>query len=80
MLLRRIAGLTLGFVAFAFLVIQFEFVRSVGVSLLASAGVFSVVVGLAAQKSLSGIIGGIQFSIAQPVRVSDQVVVEGRVR
>jgi len=76
-LLRRIAGLTLGFVAFAFLVVQFEFVRSVGVSLLASAGVFSVVVGLAAQKSLSGIIGGIQFSIAQPVRVADEVVIEG---
>ncbi len=76
-LLRRIAGLTVGFVAFAFLVIQFEFVRSVGVSLLASAGVFSVVVGLAAQRSLSGIIGGIQFSIAQPVRVADEVVVEG---
>jgi small-conductance mechanosensitive channel len=77
MLLRRIAGLTIGFVSFAFLVVQFEFVRSVGVSLLASAGVFSVVVGLAAQRSLSGIIGGIQFSIAQPVRVADQVVVEG---
>ncbi len=76
-LLRRVAGLTFGFVAFAFLVIQFQFVRSVGISLLASAGVFSVVVGLAAQKTLSGIIGGIQFSIAQPVRVSDQVVVEG---
>jgi small-conductance mechanosensitive channel len=76
-LLRRVAGLTIGFVAFAFLVIQFQFVRSVGVSLLASAGVFSVVVGLAAQKTLSGVISGIQFSIAQPVRVSDQVVVEG---
>jgi small-conductance mechanosensitive channel len=76
-LLRRVAGLAVGFVAFAFLVIQFEFVRSVGISLLASAGVFSVVVGLAAQKSLSGIIGGIQFSISQPVRVTDQVVVEG---
>jgi small-conductance mechanosensitive channel len=47
------------------------------VSLLASAGVASVVVGLAAQRSLSAIIGGIQFSFAQPVRVGDQVVVEG---
>ena len=75
-LLRRIAGLTIGFVAFAFLVVQFDFVRSFGVSLLASAGVFSVVLGFAAQRSLGGIIGGIQFSIAQPVRVSDQVVVE----
>jgi small-conductance mechanosensitive channel len=76
-LLRRIAGVTVGFVAFAFLVIQFDFVRSVGVSILASAGVFSLVVGLAAQRTLGAIIGGIQFSVAQPVRVSDHVVVEG---
>ena len=46
-------------------------------SLLASAGVASVVVGLAAQKSLGAIIGGIQFSFAQPVRMGDSVVVEG---
>jgi small-conductance mechanosensitive channel len=76
-LLRRVASVTIAFVTAAFILIQFEFVRSVGVSLLASAGVASVVVGLAAQKSLSAIIGGIQFSFAQPVRVGDQVVVEG---
>ncbi len=76
-LLRRIVGVTIGCLAIAVVFLQFEFVRSVGLSLLASAGVVSVVVGLAAQKSLGTIIGGIQFSIAQPVRVSDQVVVEG---
>jgi small-conductance mechanosensitive channel len=76
-LLRRVASVTIAFVTAAFILIQFEFVRSVGVSLLASAGVASVVVGLAAQKSLSAIIGGIQFSFAQPVRVGDQVVAEG---
>jgi small-conductance mechanosensitive channel len=76
-LLRRILGVTIGALAIAVVFLQFEFVRSVGLSLLASAGVVSVVVGLAAQKSLGTIIGGIQFSIAQPVRVSDQVVVEG---
>ncbi len=31
----------------------------------------------AAQKSLGAIVGGIQFSIAQPVRIGDQIVVEG---
>jgi small-conductance mechanosensitive channel len=77
LLLRRVASVTIGFFAGAFVLIQFEFVRSVGVSLLASAGVVSVVVGLAAQRSLAAIIGGIQFSVAQPVRVGDQVVVEG---
>jgi small-conductance mechanosensitive channel len=76
-LFRRLAGLLVGSVAFAFLVEQFEFVRSVGVSLLASAGVFSVVLGLAAQRSLGAIIGGLQFSFAQPVRVSDHILVEG---
>ncbi len=77
MLLRRVASVTVGFLAVAFVLMQFDFVRSVGVSLLASAGVASVVVGLAAQKSLSAIIGGVQFSFAQPVRVGDAVVVEG---
>ncbi len=77
MLLHRVASVTIAFVATAVVLVQFDFVRNLGVSLLASAGVVSVVVGLAAQKSLSAIIGGIQFSAAQPVRMGDQVVVEG---
>jgi small-conductance mechanosensitive channel len=75
-LFRRVAGVTLGFVAGAVILLQFEFVRSVGVSLLASAGVLGVVVGVAAQRSLAAVIGGIQFSVAQPVRMGDEVVVE----
>ncbi len=76
-LLRRVAGVSLGFLAGAVVLLQFELVRSVGVSLLASAGVLGVVVGVAAQRSLAAIVGGIQFSVAQPVRMADQVVVEG---
>jgi small-conductance mechanosensitive channel len=76
-LLRRVAGISLGFIAGAIILLQFEFVRSVGVSLLASAGVLGVVFGVAAQRSLAAIVGGIQFSVAQPVRMADQVVVEG---
>ncbi|HEX4446825.1 MAG TPA: mechanosensitive ion channel family protein, partial [Polyangiaceae bacterium] len=76
-LLRRVAGIVIGFVSAAVVLLQFDLVRSVGVSLLASAGVLGVVVGIAAQRSLGGIIGGIQFSVAQPVRMADQIVVEG---
>ena len=75
-LLRRVASVTISFVAGAVVLMQFDFVRNVGVSLLASAGVLGVVVGFAAQKSLAGVIGGIQFSVAQPVRMGDEVVVE----
>jgi small-conductance mechanosensitive channel len=76
-LVRRIANVTIGFVAVSAVLLQFDFVRNVGVSLIASAGVLGVVLGFAAQKSLSAIVSGIQFSVAQPVRMGDQIVVEG---
>ncbi|MCP3103275.1 mechanosensitive ion channel family protein [Myxococcus sp. K15C18031901] len=63
-------------VAAALLLMQFEVVRNVGVSLLASAGIAGLVIGLAAQKSISTLLAGIQLSITQPVRIGDQVVVE----
>jgi small-conductance mechanosensitive channel len=76
-LLRRVAGVTIGFLSGAIVLLQFDFVRSVGVSLLASAGVLGIVFGVAAQRSLGTIIAGIQFSVAQPVRMGDQIMVEG---
>jgi small-conductance mechanosensitive channel len=76
-LVRRLASVAIGFVAISIILLQFDFVRNVGMSLLASAGVLGVVLGFAAQKSLSAIVGGIQFSLAQPVRIGDQIVVEG---
>ncbi|HEX8436942.1 mechanosensitive ion channel family protein [Archangium sp.] len=63
-------------IAAALLLMQFETVRSVGVSLLASAGIAGLVIGLAAQKSISSLLAGIQLSITQPIRIGDQVVVE----
>ncbi|WP_394847606.1 mechanosensitive ion channel family protein [Pendulispora brunnea] len=75
-LLRRVASVVIVIVAIAVGLMQFEFVRNVGVSLLASAGVAGIALGLAAQKSLSGIIAGIQLSLSQPIRIGDQVVVE----
>ena len=55
---------------------QFEVVRNVGVSLLASAGIAGLVIGLAAQKSISTLLAGIQLSITQPIRIGDTVIVE----
>ncbi len=63
-------------IAAALLLMQFETVRNVGVSLLASAGIAGLLIGLAAQKSISSLLAGIQLSITQPIRIGDQVVVE----
>ncbi len=74
--LRRVANIGIGIVAAALMLMQFEVVRSVGVSLLASAGVAGVVLGFAAQRTIGSLIAGIQLSFTQPIRIGDVVVVE----
>jgi small-conductance mechanosensitive channel len=75
--LRRVLVIVVWILATAALLMQFTVVRTVGVSLLASAGVAGVVLGLAAQKSIGALLAGIQISVTQPIRIGDQVVVEG---
>ena len=74
--MRRIIEAASYVLAISLLLLQFEAVRNVGVSLLASAGIAGLVIGLAAQKSISTLLAGIQLSITQPVRIGDTVIVE----
>jgi small-conductance mechanosensitive channel len=74
--LRRVGAVVTVFVGTAVILLQFEVVRQIGVSLLASAGVAGIVVGLAAQKTLGAVIAGVQLSLAQPVRIGDAVTIE----
>jgi small-conductance mechanosensitive channel len=76
-LLQRVASAGIVGVTVALLLLQFDVVRHVGLSLLASAGIAGVVLGLAAQKSLAGLIAGIQLSITQPIRLGDVIFIEG---
>lgn len=55
----------------------FEAIRGLGVSLLASAGVVGIVVGLAAQRSVGQILSGIQIALTQPMRIDDIVIING---
>jgi small-conductance mechanosensitive channel len=75
--LHRIASMVVVIVAGSIILLQFERVRSVGMSILASAGVVGIAVGFAAQKSLGAVIAGVQLSLTQPIRIGDVVVVEG---
>jgi small-conductance mechanosensitive channel len=74
---ERILSALIALIGGAIILTQFEFFRTVGISLLASAGVAGVVFGLAAQRSLSGVISGILISFTQPIRIGDLVIVEG---
>ena len=72
----RIAQIGIWFIGGSLFLLQFEFVRSVGVSLLASAGIAGIVLGFAAQRSIAQLFAGIQLSLTQPVRLGDLVVIE----
>lgn len=74
---RSILSALLLLSAGAMLLVQFEIVRNIGLSLLASAGVGVAVLGFAAQKSLAGVFAGVHLSISQPVRIGDLIQYEG---
>ena len=56
---------------------SFESIRSIGVSMLTSAGIAGIIIGFAAQKALGTLMAGIQIAFTQPIRLDDVVVVEG---
>lgn len=52
---------------------QFDEVRTIGRTLLASGAIAAAVVGFAARQTLANIVAGVMIAITQPVRVGDWV-------
>ncbi len=75
-LLRRIANAVIGVLTIGFALFTFPEIRGLGAGILASAGVLSVVGGLAAQSVLGNLFAGIQLAFTDAIRVGDVVVVE----
>ena len=67
----------LNVIAGALILMNFEGARKIGSSLIASAGLAGVIIGFAAQKSLTNLIAGFQIAFTQPIRIDDVVIVEG---
>lgn len=74
---KAIANSVIIIIALSVGLLTFEKVRSIGISLLTSAGIAGIIVGFAAQKSIGMILAGIQLAITQPIRLDDVVIVEG---
>jgi small-conductance mechanosensitive channel len=60
------------------ILMSFDRFRQLGISLLASAGVVGIIIGFAAQKSISTVVAGIQIALTQPIRLDDYVVVDNQ--
>jgi len=76
-LARKIVNALIIVLAVSGVLMTFDTVRQVGLSILASAGIAGVILGFAAQKSLGTLIAGIQIAISQPISIDDVVIVEG---
>ena len=74
--LKKVALTVIGVFTLASMLMVFESVRQFGASILASAGVAGIVVGLAAQRSIATLLAGFQIALTQPMRVDDVVIVE----
>lgn len=59
------------------ILLSFEQLRKIGVTLLTGVGVGGIIVGFAAQKSLGNFLAGFQIAFTQPIRIDDVLVVEG---
>jgi small-conductance mechanosensitive channel len=75
--LRRVIVVIVTILAVGLMLMTFPAIRKVGTSLLASAGVAGIIVGLAARETISSLLAGLQVALTEPVRLDDVVIVEG---
>jgi small-conductance mechanosensitive channel len=74
--IKRLLITVVVIIAGASMLMVFDKVRQLGTSILASAGLVGIVVGLAAQRSISNILVGLQIALTQPIRLDDVVIIE----
>ena len=74
--LKRIVIIVVAILALGTMLMTFEKVRQLGTTILASAGIIGIVVGMAAQRTIGTFIAGLQIAFTQPIRIDDVVIVE----
>ncbi len=77
MILERIIIFIIVIMALGIALMSFESIRSIGVSVLTSAGIAGIIIGFSAQKAIGTLLAGIQIAITQPIRLDDVVIVDG---
>ena len=75
--LRRSVTTTIFFVGILSALLVIPQVRAVAGGLLASSAVLGIVVGFASQRTLGNFVAGLLIAFTQPLRLGDEVAVEG---
>jgi len=77
MVIKKILYVLIVVLGLSAVLMQFAAVRQIGTSIVASVGLLSMIIGLAAQRTLGNVLAGIQIALTQPIRLDDVVVIEG---
>src|SRR6201996_7833988 len=75
--IRRLAVSLILILTVCVILLSFNNLRKIGTGLLTGVGVGGIIIGFAAQKSLSNLLAGFQLAFTQPLRIDDVLVVEG---
>lgn len=75
--LRKLIVSIIVIVTVCVILLSFENLRKLGTGLLTGVGIGGVIIGFAAQKSLSNLLAGFQIAFTQPLRIDDALLVEG---
>lgn len=75
--LHRVVAVAVVLIALGVILMTFPAIHTIGTSLLASAGLAGLVIGVAMKPTISSLVAGIQIALTQPMRLEDVVIVEG---
>ena len=76
LVIRRLTIMVVTVITIGAVLLSFPGAGAIGASVLASAGVISIVAALAAQSTLGNVIAGIQIAFSDSIRYDDAVIVE----
>ncbi|CAN5252114.1 mechanosensitive ion channel [soil metagenome] len=76
-ILRNVVVVLIVVLGLVGVLLSIERFRELGAGLLASAGIASIVIGFAAQRTLGNLFAGFQIALTQPIRFDDVLIVEG---
>lgn len=76
-ILARVVVIGIAVLTIALMLLSIPSIRSVGITLMASAGLAGLAVGAAAQPALKNLIAGVQLAFTEPIRIDDVLIIEG---
>ncbi|MHB1948828.1 MAG: mechanosensitive ion channel family protein, partial [Gammaproteobacteria bacterium] len=77
-IIRNIGIIVICVIAFAAILMSFSHIRQLGISILASAGVITAIIGFSGHKTFGSIITGLQMAFSQPIKIGDTILIDNK--